>query len=392
MVRLRRVAASCLVLAAPLLLASCGDDQVIRVPPRPDQVERFDQRKASAIDILFVIDNSGSMQPSQEHLSENFEHFFRLIDPDPERVGEPGEVDYRIAVATTDVSSPGSAGKLYYGPGEPKILQPSDEHDVLGFFRQRVLVGTKGASREEGFRAAELAAQAAAELEDEKGKPLFLRDEAYLYIIFVSDEDDESRDEVRYFERRLRSLMGKGDEKTVIVSAIAGPTDDPLPEECIDEDGYPKARQGFRYAEMARLTGGTVGNICLENWAETLETLAYTGLGLRKRFQLKAPLLYYTDDEGNLDPNLLSETFSIEVQYPCDTPKDSPSLGERVCTNRADRCDHPDRPVIACVPPYDMGQSNGFWIEPRDNTVVFAGDAIPGPGSVVVVRYKPRDS
>lgn len=384
MVRLR-YAAACTALLAPLVLAACDDPNVTPVPARPVQVDRFEQRKASAIDILFVIDNSGSMAIHQQSLADNFEHFFRLIDPDPSRVGEPGEVDYRLAVATTDVIS--TPGALFYGRGEPPILRPSTDYDPLEFFRERVLVGTKGASREEGFRAAELAVETASQLKDEKDNPLFLRNTAYLYLIFVSDEDDESRDEVRYFERRFRSFRGKGDERTVIASAIAGPTVSPLPEECHDEKGNPIVRAGNRYEELAHLTGGTLGNICEADWAGTLEELAYTGLGLRKRFQLRAPARYFVEDDGR--PNLGYLFESVEVQYPCSTPEDDPKFS--ACTRVDDRCGGEQR-MRVCVPLYDMGQRNGFWFEPRDNTIVFAGDGVPGPGSVVEVRYIPRDS
>lgn len=376
--------------ALPLLFASlalaCGEPEVVTVPARPAQVDRFEQRKASAIDILFVIDNSASMAANQRNLADNFEHFFRLIDPDPRRVGEPGEVDYRLAVATTDVVF--TPGALVYGKGEPPILRPSTAYDPLEIFRERVVVGTQGASREEGFRAAELALETASELRDETNAPLFLRDVAYLYVIFVSDEDDESRDEVRYFERRFRSARGKGDERTVIVSAIAGPTTDPLPEECFDEKGNELVRDpGHRYKELVERTGGTFGNICAEDWAATLEQLAYTGLGLRKRFQLSAPVRYVENDDGS---PILSVMFeSIEVQYPCSTPEDDPRF--TACTRVVDRCGG-ENGTRVCVPVYDMSHRNGFWFEPRDNTLVFAGNGIPGPGSVLVVRYLPRDS
>jgi len=385
MVRRNRSVASCFTLTALVALAACGEPEVVDVAPRGDVIDRFEQRKASAIDILFVIDNSDSMRRHQLTLSENFEHFFRLIDPDPGRVGEPGEVDYRLAVATTDAIN--DAGKIYYGPGEPPVLRPSKDVDPLELFRSRALVGTEGASREEGFRAAELAVETARSI---GGGDSFLREKAYLYLIFVSDEDDESRDEVRYFERRFRSLKGKGDEKTVIVSAIAGPNLSPLPDECLDEEGNPRVRQGARYEKMAALTGGTIGNICQADWAQTLEELAYTGLGLRKRFQLSAPI-YYGKDKDEPDVEVLFRSLhSIEIQYPCTTPRDDPKLSEDLCFRVEDRCNG-DSGVLACVPYYDLSHQNGFWFEPRDNTIVFAGDAIPGPGSVIEVRYTPRD-
>lgn len=387
MARPFRRLASCLTLAV-LGGMACGDDEVVRVDPRPDVIDRFEQKKASAIDILFVIDNSGSMQRHQENLSNNFEHFFRLIDPDPTRVGESGEVDYRLAVATTDAIK--DAGVLHHGPGEPSILAPTTDYNPLELFRKRALVGTRGAAREEGFRAAELALETAGQITDVNGNRAFLRNEAYLYIIFVSDEDDESRDEVRYFERRFRSLKSTGNEKTVIVSAIAGPNEKDLPEECFDERGNPIVRRGARYEAMAKLTGGIVGNICLQDWAQTLENLAYTGLGLRKRFQLSAPL-YAGPNKDEVDLEILTRVLHrVDVFYPCSTPRDFPGLSESACHTVADLCGGPQRTLV-CKPSYDPNHRNGFWFEPRDNTIVFAGDAVPGPGSVVEVEYTPRD-
>lgn len=370
-----------------LLGAACGDPDVIRVPPPAEQLDRFEQLKASAIDILFVIDNSGSMAASQDTLSSNFEHFFHLIDPDQKKEGEDGEVDYRLAVATTDAIKEG--GKLRAKSGEPAILRSGANYDPLAIFRERVVVGTSGASREEGFRAAELALETASKIQDPPGKLAFLRPGAYLYVVFVSDEDDESRDEVRYFERRLRAMKGKGNEGTVLVSAIAGPPTAQLPDVCFDEKGSRKASPGYRYQEMVQATGGTIGNICLADWAETLEELAFTGLGLRKRFQLSRPARYIEDPETGI-PKLEVLFNAVEVRYPCKTSPDDPKLSADVCGRLEDHCSDAQDPAWVCVPKYDLNQNNGFWFDPRENTVVFGGIAIPGPGSTVVVRYQPR--
>ena len=45
-------------------------------------------------DILFVVDNSGSMADEQENLAQNFDQFIQQI---------AGAGDYRIAVVTTDL-------------------------------------------------------------------------------------------------------------------------------------------------------------------------------------------------------------------------------------------------------------------------------------------------
>ena len=56
------------------------------------------------VDILFVIDNSGSMGEEQATLAQNFESFINVLE-------EPGvEANYRIAVTTTDNGNPWCQG------------------------------------------------------------------------------------------------------------------------------------------------------------------------------------------------------------------------------------------------------------------------------------------
>lgn len=356
-----------------LAALGCGSEILKDRPPNPPQTDRFEQIKASSIDILFVIDNSGSMQPHQEALAANFSRFMELIDPDPSTRGEDGEVDYRLAIASTDAEN--EAGKLH---GTPAVLQP--DPGSLDAFRKNVLVGTKGAAREEGLRAAEFALEAAGKLKDAQGRKAFLRDGAFLYVIFVSDEDDKSFGEVRYFHRRLESLKGLGNENTVLTSAIAGP----VPDGCVI-DKERGAQPGERYLELARLTGGVLGSLCTTDWSATLRELAFTGLGLRKRFQLSLPV-----EAQNADGVVNPESFEyLAVHYPCNIDKDDPHLDPHVCSHVEQACGAgAEKPGVACTPYW--GEEDGVIFDPRENTLVFSGAAVPGPGSTIWVTYKPR--
>lgn len=53
----------------------------------------------------------------------------------------------------------------------------------------------------------------------------FIRDEATLFVIFVSDEDDNSDGRISYFYRVFETLKGAGNEGLVSLSAIVGPPD-----------------------------------------------------------------------------------------------------------------------------------------------------------------------
>jgi len=359
-----------------LAALGCGEEKLIDRPPNPAQTDRFDQLKASSIDILFVVDNSGSMQPHQEALAANFARFMDIVDPLPNERGEPGEVDYRLAIATTDTDT--QAGKLQ---GNPAVIQPGP--GALDAFRKNVIVGTNGAAREQGLRAAEFALEAAGKLKDGNGKKAFMRDNAFLYVIFVSDEDDKSFGEVRYYQRRFESLKGVGNENTVLASAIAGP----VPDGCLIGD-KPAAEPGERYLELAKLTGGVLGNLCTTDWAATLRELAFTGLGLRKRFQLNLPVQPMNAD-GEVDP----ESFEyLAVHYPCTTKADDPRLDAHLCSHVERFCDGDtglgEKPGVACTPYWS--EEDGVIFDQRENSLVFSGAAIPGPGSTIWVTYQPR--
>ena len=86
------------VLLAALFGGSCQDYLFERVCT--EQVIEEDQTFAAATptpaDILFIVDNSGSMQEEQQNLADNFSLFINQI---------AGSGDYRIAVITTDQSN-----------------------------------------------------------------------------------------------------------------------------------------------------------------------------------------------------------------------------------------------------------------------------------------------
>ena len=358
------------LVAVPFALAvaacDCGGTPLVTVPEPEPRLDELCQLTASSIDILFVVDNSRSMVEEQEALAANFERFLELVDPDPSRGGERGEVDYRIAVTTTDAL--GDAGTLV---GQPLVIRPNGGYDPLAAFQDNVKVGAGGGALEQGLHAAELAIEKARGLRDpESGEQLFLRDGAYLYVIVVTDEEDGSFGEVRYFQRYFEQAKGIGNENAVAVSAIAGPVRTPC-------DG---ATPGTRYQAVADATGGVIGDICTEDWQATLRDLAVSGLGLRRRFQLEVPPKDY-DESGDIsEPDI-----KVEVRYPCDTPRLEEYLAGCVATD--DTC--ADDGFVRCTPFYD--HPDGWLFDPAENALAFDGLAVPGPGACVEATYFERD-
>ena len=253
----------------------------------PDvRVDTYTQQAASKIDVLWVIDNSGSMAPRQENLARNFQSFITEFTKN--------SIDYRIAVTTTDIFK--EAGRFV---GTPKILSPTTPN-VAAVFANNVKVGINGSPYEVGLEAARLAldlqtqANAAAVMQCQAACPTtgqavcrancatntafqFLRRDAYLYLIFVSDEEDRSSQDVRFFYRYFETVKGVGNDGTVTTAAIMGDT----------PTNTCGATPGARYKALSDLTGGEVGSICDANFSATLGKLARNAVGLKRKFALQ---------------------------------------------------------------------------------------------------------
>ena len=178
-------------------------------------------------DILFVVDNSCSMADEQQNLARNFGFFLREI---------AGAGDYRIGVVTTDVMSLGGQregsttsqfddgfpnrllsvdamacedsgiplGCLRAGAGATAVITseaPRDEQIAL--FSANVLAGSCGDGRETGLEGMVRALSLLGPNECNAG---FLRADANLVVIIVSDEEDQAvgRPDVRNYVNELK--------------------------------------------------------------------------------------------------------------------------------------------------------------------------------------------
>lgn len=171
------------VLLLPWMMTGCNDYPIQRlVAASYTEVTITRSQSASkSVDILFVIDNSGSMAEEQEKVQRNFEAFINeLVNKDIN--------DYQIGVVTTDMSDPSQQGRLQ---GNPKIVngRTMSKDNVVQAFKRNIVVGTTGTSYEKALDAMRMALSP--QMLD-KGKPNegFLRPGAALAVIFVGDEDD----------------------------------------------------------------------------------------------------------------------------------------------------------------------------------------------------------
>ena len=235
-----------LSLIIPLVLVGCVDRPLEKVPPSQVQESSyyFPQTLEKDIDILFVIDNSKSMDDEQTNLAQNFP---RLIDAlrnpklGPDGSGAPCSVgntagcripNVHIGVVSTDLgigmfdggtsgcSVDGDGGRLQSQPrgscvgpsalfiryidGVTNIDDPSTANpveQVKQAFSCIAQLGTNGCGYEHPLEAARRAL-------NEKVNPGFLRKDAFLAVVIITDEDDCSAKNPQLFDPNMADGHG----------------------------------------------------------------------------------------------------------------------------------------------------------------------------------------
>ena len=222
-----------------------------------DLIDDFEQDEVTSADILFVIDNSGSMGIWQTALTDNFNSFIGVFSVTG--------VDYQIAVITTD-------DEMFQGP----ILTDTTP-DLVTEFTDQAIAGPYGSSMEKGLHYAELATLPGG---DAAPGSSFLRTDAKLIIIFVSDEKDWSSKTDLEYANHFKSL--KATDSMAVTHAVVGDA----PSGCDSPTStWARADYGEGYIEVTALMGGEHVSLCAEDWGSELEGLAHDSI-LNRSFEL----------------------------------------------------------------------------------------------------------
>jgi hypothetical protein len=280
-----------LAAAASLHLSACGDRVGLESGFAHDpnyRQEFFMQLEPSEADILWVIDSSCSMTDEQAALVENFPNFIEFF--------LTRRLAFRLAVTTTNIDDPNSEGLDGRFNGDPPWITEQTE-DLEASFLERALVGIDpGHGKEKGLEAAYRA------LEDPDERDAgFLRQDAQLAVVIVSDEPDHSErldepDHDQYIDWRgfsdwLDELKGPQMERMSQVSAIVGVGEGGFedPNGCggdWEQDGE-GALRGDGYLEAADATGGTWVSICEEDWGDMMARVGLAAAGLMDAWVLE---------------------------------------------------------------------------------------------------------
>lgn len=198
-----------LLLTAGLALGVGCSPESTRLKEAPkDRSEKVDDGLdaddffAPKVDILFVIDNSGSMSTHQANLANNINLFVSGIMSND-------LIDWRIGVTTTDDDAKGGTLIPIFN-GLNYVDQATQNGDLV--LRNLLRVGINGSYREQMFNPVFRAFTSPLDVTTNKG---FLRQDAFLAVVFITDAEDQSDETYPHMSPQgliqfLDQLKGRG--------------------------------------------------------------------------------------------------------------------------------------------------------------------------------------
>jgi hypothetical protein len=203
------------------------------------QTEEFLQNTSvkKKVDILWVIDNSGSMQNDQKRLADNFQTFIHeFLDRG---------LDFQMGITTTDATMRGDGKRVGNSQQLNADWSSKNEGKFIRDFKRLINVGTKGSPKEMGISSSVRFLQRYANLNNDE----FVRDDAFLVIIYLSDEEDQSPLSVQHYANLIKGY--KANPSDIKVYSIT--TDMSIMNQW--------ETVGHRYMAMADIFGGIKSDI-----------------------------------------------------------------------------------------------------------------------------------
>ncbi len=244
--------------------------------------DTFQQGEPGPVDILWVVDNSGSMDDEILRVKNEFDVF----------IGEFVEMDldFHIGAVTTDMDDPAQSGALQGSP----IYFDESYADPEAAFSATIdsIYSSVGSGSERGLEAVQAALQDPLLTGANAG---FYRDTTEdgtpvaIHTIVVTDEDDDSSVSSSSFATWYNSL--KPDPDTANFSAICGdPASGWIGGGCMEWDSSSgrmlEAQAGTKYVEAVDATGGYWASICTAEFSEALQYLSLETMGMSAVYEL----------------------------------------------------------------------------------------------------------
>lgn len=227
------------------LLVGCSNEVEFKVP---ESSQNFAQevKYNRKVDILFVIDNSLSMELVQKQLADQIPYMFDSL--------QSLNMDIHIATTSTTMNSHfENVGRLI---GEPKYIT-SGTPNFLEELKKKIFIGQDGSTIEEGLSAMATVLSETYLATEGKG---FLRDDSFLNIIVLSNEDDSSPEAWNVYADFLDKLRPNHEDgsKSWAMNFFGVLS---LQDSCSSSDwGY--KYPGTKYMQLVDYSGGYKGSLC----------------------------------------------------------------------------------------------------------------------------------
>jgi hypothetical protein len=312
------------------------------------QVDVFQQNASPKTDVLWVVDNSCSMADKQVHLSGNAQTFITQANAK--------NADYQVAVISTDwsktnttwpskgdytASYPGArifTGEFYPTPqpsftfSSPQVIRRTDPNPAQ-LLAKNIKVGQCCSDMAEaGLEAAKVALSNPLISDPSKPNSTFIRPDAKLAIIVLSDEEEQGPvQNVQYYVDYFQQLKGAKNTTLFAWHSIVGDA----PNGCLGNNLW--GARGLRYIDASKRSGGIFRSICSTDWGRISNDIGLDAFAAKTQF-----LLSRSPDLATLDVKVNGAPKTKGVDYDYDA---------------------------------------------ASNSVVFRTAAIPGPGTKINVEY-----
>ncbi|MBX3020543.1 MAG: hypothetical protein KF799_02600 [Bdellovibrionales bacterium] len=270
----------------------------------------------SKVDILFVIDNSGSMKNKQEKLAPGLSDFIYSL----------GNINWQIGITTTDTSNGvhGVKGALVPLSNGQKILSAGTTN-YENVFKQSVVRSDdcNGGCPSSDERPLQAIVNAVEKRHNQNAG--FFREGSDLAVVILSDEDEMyalSSPPVKPSAVVQSVKSAFPNKKLTVYGIITKPGD----MDCFAQV-TPDGKYGTYTAELAQMTGGLLGSICDTNYSGTLTSIGGNLVGGLASLTLSSPPIPSSVqlDIKPFDPGLSWRLMGNTVQF-----NKQPNQGTRV--------------------------------------------------------------
>lgn len=328
---------SLVVTAAAVAFTACGP-KAVDFSILPAGQATFQGSVANnKVDILWVIDNSGSMATKQQNLANGFDSFANVF--------VTKGFDFNMAIVTTDTYATTHApiaGQEGIFQGAPTVITSSTAN-FSNIFKANVQVGDTGNADAKALDAILLSLSSGLLAGPNAG---FLRSDAHLAVIVLSDADDNdstaTTTNVTNFLSTLKpdrfDVLSRTYKKNYTISAVVVDTSNPSNAAC----PLP-FEDGVKFKALANATNGSIASICEADFSSGLNSIS----------QRIAEAITEIPLARTPNVSTLSVTFNGV--------------------------------------PVTQDSTNGWSYSSSGNKIVFHGSAIPNANTSISINYIPSD-